>query len=200
MTRAIPKLLREIDDVYRYFVEELGYEKYDALWEITECIATGLFRITRQKWIDGSLSKEPLGNPETVDGSYFFDNYTLGSDHYGRATVVSRRYEWCDYHWTIDERCDVRTLCPPSIVQTVPPKAGRRPDYEIDEICGVAKTLAENYIKGGELPNSANLFREKVGDACSGAKPKIRVPGDTRFKEIVDPIYKDAKQRLPVSR
>jgi hypothetical protein len=133
MARALPKLLKEIDDVHRYFVEVLGYEKYDALWKITEHITNGLLLLNRQRWVDGLLGSEPLGNPEVVDGSYFFANYMLGFNDHGRATVVPRRTEWCDYHWTIDGRCDVRALWPPLAAQTAPdqqPENKAGPDSE----------------------------------------------------------------------
>jgi hypothetical protein len=64
-------------------------------------------------------------------------------------------------------------------------RSGRPPDYPGEIIQQVARDYIEVY---GRPPSQARL-REKVCDECE--RNGFKVPGETRLKQLVDPIYKE---------
>jgi hypothetical protein len=64
---------------------------------------------------------------------------------------------------------------------------GRPPDYPIETI----RQIARNYIEACGLPPTATMLREKVRDECDAQR--LRVPHETRFKQLVDPIFRKAR-------
>jgi hypothetical protein len=114
MAQAIASIqpIKDLDDAHHYLVEELGYEKYPALWEMEACIWDGQLRLTRQRHVDGkpySPTDGKLYNPEPVNPSFFRSNLKLEFDRHDRVTVM---FEWWDFRYRIAEGCDVRTIWP----------------------------------------------------------------------------------------
>jgi hypothetical protein len=62
-------------------------------------------------------------------------------------------------------------------------KSGRKPKYNLDAIRGAAEKIAAR--------GSFALFCDDVSDRL--VELKIREPADTRFKELLRPIYRAAK-------
>jgi hypothetical protein len=111
-----------LDDVLRYFTEELGFEKYAALCEMRERIWDGQLRLTRQRHVDGKPYSPTDGkpyNPEPVDPIFFRSKLILDFDpRHDRVEVTSQLgFEWCDFRYRIAEDCDARALWPRSPAQ-----------------------------------------------------------------------------------
>jgi hypothetical protein len=64
---------------------------------------------------------------------------------------------------------------------------GAPPTYDIPKIEAMARDLAANGVDDRQA-----WFFEKVRDECDDRH--IKTPGQTRFAEIVGPIYKQAKK------
>jgi hypothetical protein len=60
---------------------------------------------------------------------------------------------------------------------------GRPPDYPVE----IIRQIARDYIAVYGRPATQTLFREKVRDECE--RNGFRVPGETRLKQLVDPIH-----------
>ena len=111
--------IKDLDGALRYLVDELGYEKYPALWEMEARIWDSQLRLTRQRHVDGlPYSPSHYGKPynqEPVDPSFFRSKLTLEFDRHDRVQVIPRRAgsEWFDYRYRMAEGCDVRTIWPP---------------------------------------------------------------------------------------
>jgi hypothetical protein len=69
-------------------------------------------------------------------------------------------------------------------------RMGRPPDYQGETI----QQIARDYIKNVGLPTTQALLREKVADECE--RRDITVPENTRFKELISPIYRTASRSL----
>jgi hypothetical protein len=68
-------------------------------------------------------------------------------------------------------------------------KQGRPFEYPVEVICQVA----HDYIEVYGLPRTQTMLREKVRDECE--RNGFDVPGETRFKQLVDPIHKAQKSQ-----
>ena len=68
-------------------------------------------------------------------------------------------------------------------------RVGRPPDYQGETI----QQIARDYIKNVGLPATQALLREKVADECE--RRDITVPENTRFKELISPIYRTASRK-----
>jgi hypothetical protein len=117
LRRAVADVIKDLDGALRYLVEELGYEKYPALWEIEARIWDGQLRLTRQRHVDGkpySPSHGTLYNQEPVKPAFFRSKLALQFDSHDRVQVVSQRmgFEWWEFRYGIAEGCDVRAIWP----------------------------------------------------------------------------------------
>jgi hypothetical protein len=68
-------------------------------------------------------------------------------------------------------------------------RMGSPPVYEIEAI----RQIARNYIENVGLLVTQALLREKVTDECE--RQHVKVPGPTRFKELIGPIYRTASRK-----
>jgi hypothetical protein len=114
-----------LDDLLRYLTEDLGYEKYPALWEMRERIWDGQLRLTRQRHVEGKPYSPTDGKPynrEPVDPSFARSKLTLEFDSHDRVQVISRAagFEWWDLRYLIAEGCDVRAIWPLPASQPAP--------------------------------------------------------------------------------
>ena len=75
-----------------------------------------------------------------------------------------------------------------------PAPVGRPPKYDLAAI----HKIAEDYIADHGVPDKLALLYEKVSDRCTDSH--IPVPGDTRFKEILSPIWSGAKRKRAVAK
>jgi hypothetical protein len=66
---------------------------------------------------------------------------------------------------------------------------GRPPDYPIEIIGQIARDYIEVYGK----PRTQLMLCEKVRDECE--RNGFKVPGETRFKQMMRPIYRGASRR-----
>jgi hypothetical protein len=118
--------IKDLDGAFRYLTEELGYDRYAALCEMSERIWGGQLRLTRQRYVLGKPYSPTDGkpyNPEPVDPSFFRSKLTLDFDHrHDRVEVVERvaGLPW-DLRYRIAEGCDARAIWPrPLASQTAP--------------------------------------------------------------------------------
>jgi hypothetical protein len=133
----------DLDGALRYLTEELGYENYPALWEMSERIWNGQLRLTRQIHVDGK-SYFPWDHPtmhgtpkpcnqEPVDPSFFRSNLILEFDRHDRVQVISQSgFEWCDFRYRIAKGCDVRAIC----WSRRPPAPQAAPDQQPEDSAG----------------------------------------------------------------
>jgi hypothetical protein len=63
-------------------------------------------------------------------------------------------------------------------------RLGRPPDYQVE----IIRQIARDYIEVYGRPATQAMFREKVRSECEGNG--FKVPGETRLKQLIDPIYK----------
>ena len=78
----------------------------------------------------------------------------------------------------------IEVLAPPETKEK-PRAVGRPPDYPVE----IIRQIARDYITVYGLPQSQAMLREKVSDECE--RNGFDVPGETRLKQLVDPIYKE---------
>ena len=104
-----------LDDLLRYLTEDLGYEKYPALWKMEECLWAGQFSpVKRQLYLDG----KPKDDAVVLDRVYFVDKrLDLNSRDWVRI-VPPIGFEWGDYRYTVAEQVVRRVL--PHHPQTAP--------------------------------------------------------------------------------
>jgi hypothetical protein len=67
--------------------------------------------------------------------------------------------------------------------------SGRPPEYDIPAIT----RFVNDWINDNGIADHLSWTIEKVGEALTAARPRVRVPKATRFREIVKPIYDRAK-------
>ena len=102
---------RSLDDYVADLIATLGYERYPALWEMWERIATKRLLFIRQRLVDGkpyspwdhpTIHGTPKPYfPEVVDANDFRSNYKFEFDDHDRVKVFS--HEWSNYRYTVAE-------------------------------------------------------------------------------------------------
>ncbi|MFZ2081289.1 MAG: hypothetical protein WAV38_32505 [Xanthobacteraceae bacterium] len=146
---------KDLDDLLRYLTVELGYEKYDALWEMEQKYLDGQLQLEKQECVrDG----EPYGDAVAIDAN--FGHIEL--DRRGRVRVVPLIPLWREVRYGIAEGCDARAIWPPH-----PPashKAGPDPFKT-----GVADRSSDEQSSQESLKSKDWLAREvdrrkKLGD------------------------------------
>jgi len=189
--------IKDLDALLPYLTEELGYEKYDALWEMQERIWDGQLRLTRQRHVDGKPCSPTDGksyNPEPVDPSFFRSKLILDFDHrHDRVEVVERvvGLPW-DLRYRIAEGCDVRAIWPrPPAAQTAPDqqledKTGDPVEAEADDGLSAGDSPQESKVEGWQRRRLRKALKEKY-------PPEGHPPVDmtlTAILKSVDAIYK----------
>ena len=71
---------------------------------------------------------------------------------------------------------------------------GRPVDYDVPGI----RAAADSYITTYGAPKTLTLFREKVTDRLT--ELRILVPGDTRLKQLLSPIWNRAKRKRAAAK
>jgi hypothetical protein len=87
---------------------------------------------------------------------------------------------------------DIAKLLPadyPAPEQRVEAPSGRPPEYDIPAI----ERIASDWINNNGIGDHLSWTIEKVLEALTAARPRVRVPKATRLREIVKPIYDRAK-------
>jgi hypothetical protein len=100
-----------LDDYVADLIATLGCERYPALWEMWERIATKRLLFIRQRLVDGkpyspwdhpTIHGTPKPYfPEVVDADDFRSNYKFEFDNHDRVKVFS--HEWSVYRYTVAE-------------------------------------------------------------------------------------------------
>jgi hypothetical protein len=197
MAQAANQLTRidDLNDLLRYLTEELGYEKYPALWEMQERFWDGQLLLTRQRHVEGKPYSPTDGKPynrEPVNPSFARSKLTLEFDSHDRVQVISRAagFEWWDFRYLIAEGCDARTICwrrcPPAsqpvpdvVKKDVPVRKPRRSASEKPKKTQRARLISlmeeTNLEKSGLLPHEA---REKIRPRFRKKYRKLKVPAD----------------------
>jgi hypothetical protein len=83
---------------------------------------------------------------------------------------------------------EVQTAPPPKKRKKSRRPVGRPPDYESAKILQIAET----FVRECGLPQTLELLKEKVRDACEPAR--VIVPGRTRFGQILSPFFRRQKR------
>ena len=68
-------------------------------------------------------------------------------------------------------------------------RVGRPPDYQGE----IIQQIARDYIASYGLPATQARLRDEVADECE--RRDITVPENTRFKELIGPIYRAASRQ-----
>ena len=128
MAQAADTLIEwSLDNYVAHLIATSGCERYPALWEMWERIATKRLLFIRQRLVDGKPYNPADGkpyNPEVVNHSNFRSNYTFDFDDRDRVKVNSR--DWFDYRYTVAEPRQ-----PPTDVSQN--KLGAPPEHDWDD-------------------------------------------------------------------
>jgi hypothetical protein len=119
-----PTPIKDLDDLLRYLTEELGYEKYDALWEMEQKYLDGQLRLEKQDLI---RDDEPYGDWIAINALYGH----IELNRRGRVRVVPLTPLWREASYRIAEGCDARAIWPrrPPASQAAP---AQQPEVGLD--------------------------------------------------------------------
>jgi hypothetical protein len=192
-----PIEIRSLDDYVADLIATLGCERYPALWEMWERIATKRLLFIRQRLVDGkpySPWDHPTVHgtpkpyfPEVVDVDDFRSNYKFEFDDHDRVKVFSP--EWSVYRYTVAE------LPHPPASQTGRDQQQRRP---------TKASKPDSGAKPSRKPSSASAARDaaiKRRLLDNGDRPPsnvtwprfcqaVRVEGDGFIGDRKDEKYK----------
>jgi hypothetical protein len=159
-----PTRIDDLDDLLRYLTEELGNEKYAALWEMEQKYLDGQLQLTKREYrIDGT----PYGDAVTIDALYGH----IELDRRGRVQIVPLIPLWREVRYGIAEGCDARAIWPhPPKADPVKTGVTDRPSAE--------QSSQESKAEGWQISKVRDVLKEFV------FAPDGRPPTDTSVKAV----------------
>ena len=180
-----------LDDYVADLIATLGYERYPALWEMWERIATKRLLFIRQRLVDGkpyspwdhpTIHGTPKPYfPEVVDANDFRSNYKFEFDDHDRVKVFS--HEWSDYRYTVAE--------PPR-----PPASQTAPDQQRKAKAGPEPSKKPKETLETRLIDLMKELRLKSGMFPREVRAIIKQPFKDKFKDK----YDDQPARSTITR
>jgi hypothetical protein len=185
---------RTLDDVVRYFTEQLGYEKDDPAlrWKIWEQFLAGRLKLERhwKKYLRPE-GGEYVWASEVVRPSHYRSHSALDSldfDQHGHLSFVGDpRY------YTLVEPCDFRAIWPPPAAEAAPvPTEG----VEADGNAAASSTPALEQISTGDrLADVAAMSTVIESDAATQIAEEIDdaalPPGEARVNAALRLLEKE---------
>jgi hypothetical protein len=161
--RRNPITKRTLDDVVRYFTEELGYEKDNPAlrWKIWEQFLAGRMQLKRH-WKEYLCPEggRHVWASKIVDPSHYCGRPALDALDFDRHGHLRFDPAWGNDRYTIVEPCDFRAIWPPPVAAPVQqPGVGRASEEPTNE-----NKYAKDWVEGevGRMVAAGEIREGKI--------------------------------------